>query len=134
MHMFTTKYIHCENLKKYANTLCGHNAELKYLTAADTYRATELWNATSWKVAGLISDEAILFFNWPNHSSRTVALGSTQHLTEMYTRNLPGDNMWEPRRLTTLWASTACYRDTFFLPEFWKVKSVHVLVHSNLKP
>jgi hypothetical protein len=24
--------------------------------------------------------------------------------------------MWEPRRLTTLWASTACYRDslTFF--------------------
>jgi hypothetical protein len=25
--------------------------------------------------------------------------------------------MWEPRRLTTLWASTACYRDSFiFLP------------------
>jgi hypothetical protein len=22
--------------------------------------------------------------------------------------------MWEPRRLTTLWASTACYRDRFF--------------------
>jgi hypothetical protein len=21
--------------------------------------------------------------------------------------------MWEPRRLTTLWASTACYRDNF---------------------
>jgi hypothetical protein len=21
--------------------------------------------------------------------------------------------MWEPRRLTTLWASTACYRDRF---------------------
>jgi hypothetical protein len=21
--------------------------------------------------------------------------------------------MWEPRRLTTLWASTACYRDSF---------------------
>jgi hypothetical protein len=62
-----------------------------------------------------------------------------QSLTEMSTRNLPGgkggrperkgDNltaicepidykMWKPRRLTTLWASTACYRDsfTFFLP------------------
>jgi hypothetical protein len=21
--------------------------------------------------------------------------------------------MWEPRRLTTLWASTACYKDTY---------------------
>jgi hypothetical protein len=27
--------------------------------------------------------------------------------------------MWDPRRLTTLWASTACYRDGFtFLPTF----------------
>jgi hypothetical protein len=24
--------------------------------------------------------------------------------------------MWEPRRLTTLWAFTACYRDSFTLP------------------
>jgi hypothetical protein len=24
--------------------------------------------------------------------------------------------MWEPRHLTTLWASTACYRDSFTLP------------------
>jgi hypothetical protein len=60
-----------------------------------------------------------------------MALGSTQPLTEMSTRNLPGrkrrpareaDNltaicepivskMWEPRHLTILWASTACYRD-----------------------
>jgi hypothetical protein len=23
--------------------------------------------------------------------------------------------MWEPRRLTTLWVSTACYRDSFTL-------------------
>jgi hypothetical protein len=60
-----------------------------------------------------------------------MALGSTQPLTEMSTRNLPGGKgqpvckavnltaicepitykKWEPRRLTTLWASTACYRD-----------------------
>jgi hypothetical protein len=66
-----------------------------------------------------------------------MTLGSTQPLTEMSTRNSPGgkerpargfDNltaiyeaivykMWEPRHLTTLWASTACYRDSFtFLP------------------
>jgi hypothetical protein len=30
------------------------------------------------------------FFNWPNPSSRTMALGLTQPLTEMSTRNLPG--------------------------------------------
>jgi hypothetical protein len=59
-----------------------------------------------------------------------MALGSTQLLTEMSTRNLPGgkgrparkeDNLtaiceptvkqkWEPRRLTTLWASMTCLR------------------------
>jgi hypothetical protein len=54
-----------------------------------------------------------------------MALVSTQPLTEMSTRNLPGgkgqpalkaDNLTticEPRRLTALWASTACYRDSF---------------------
>jgi hypothetical protein len=78
----------------------------------------------------------IFFFNWPNPSSRTMALGSTQPLTEMSIRNLPCwqpyrhlwadclEKMWEPRRLTTLWASTACYRDSFtFLP-----------IARNLKP
>jgi hypothetical protein len=59
--------------------------------------------------------------------------GATQPLTEMSTRNLPGSKgclarkaynptaicelnvqkMWEPRHLTTLWASTVCYRDSF---------------------
>jgi hypothetical protein len=62
-----------------------------------------------------------------------MALGSTQPLTEISTRNLSvvkgrpareADNltavcepivwgMWEPRRLTTLWAFTDCYRDSF---------------------
>jgi hypothetical protein len=72
-----------------------------------------------------IPDE-VDFFNLPNPSSRTMALGST----EMSTRNIPGgkgrparraDNltaicepivykMWEPQHLTTLWVSTARYR------------------------
>jgi hypothetical protein len=30
------------------------------------------------------------FFNLPNSSTRTMALGSTQPLTEMSTGNLPG--------------------------------------------
>jgi hypothetical protein len=62
-----------------------------------------------------------------------MALGSTQPQIEISARNLPGgkgrpargaDNltavcelivwkMWDPRRLTTLWAFTACYRDRF---------------------
>jgi hypothetical protein len=62
-----------------------------------------------------------------------MALGSTQPLTEMSTRNIPGgegrparkaDNltviyepivykMWEPQHLTALWVSTARYKDTF---------------------
>jgi hypothetical protein len=44
-----------------------------------------------------------IFFNWPNPSSRTMALGSTQPLTEMSTRNLPGGVTRGRRvRLTTL--------------------------------
>jgi hypothetical protein len=90
--------------------------------------------ATSRKVEGSALDEVTGFFNWPNPSSRIMALGSTQPLTEMRTSNLPGgkgrparrawhphhhlwadclEKMWEPRRLTILWASTACCRDSF---------------------
>jgi hypothetical protein len=39
---------------------------------------------------GSIPSEVIGFFNLPNPSSRTMALGSTQPLTEMSTRDLPG--------------------------------------------
>jgi hypothetical protein len=41
------------------------------------------------KVTGSISDEVTGFLNWPNPSSSTMALVSTQPLTEMSTRNLP---------------------------------------------
>jgi hypothetical protein len=58
---------------------------------------------TSRKVAGSIPDEVIEFFKWPNPSSRTMSQGSTQPLTEMSTRNLPGGvNGGRPVRLTTL--------------------------------
>jgi hypothetical protein len=46
--------------------------------------------ATNRKVAGSIPDEVVGVFNLPNPSSRTMALGSTQPLTEESTRNLPG--------------------------------------------
>jgi hypothetical protein len=76
------------------------------------------------------------FCNLSKPSSRTIALGPTQPLTEMSTKKFPcgkgrpeckSDNltaicepdflekMWEPLRLTTLWAFMACYRDSFTL-------------------
>jgi hypothetical protein len=45
-------------------------------------------SATNWKVAGSIPDGFIGIFHWHNPSSRTMALGSTQPLTAMSTRNI----------------------------------------------
>jgi hypothetical protein len=45
--------------------------------------------ATSSKFTSSIPDEIIGFFNWPNSSSRIIALGSTQRLTKRSSRNLP---------------------------------------------
>jgi hypothetical protein len=46
----------------------------------------------------------IFFVNLPNPSSRTTALVSTQPLTEMSTRNLPGDKWWPARKADNLTA------------------------------
>jgi hypothetical protein len=46
--------------------------------------------------------EVIGFFNWPNPSSRTMALGSTQPLMEMSTRNLPGGKGQPARKADNL--------------------------------
>jgi hypothetical protein len=42
------------------------------------------------------------FFNLPDPSSRTMALGSTQPLTKMSTRNLPGGRKWPACRADNL--------------------------------
>jgi hypothetical protein len=78
-----------------------------------------------------------------------MALGSTQPLTDMSLGIFLGVKggrparkadsltaiyepivwkMWEPRRLTTLWASTACYRDSFPLPLLRMFSPYEVLV------
>jgi hypothetical protein len=49
-------------------------------------------------------DVVIGVFNLPNPSSHTMALGSTQPLTEMSTRNLPGGKGWPPRGADNLTA------------------------------
>jgi hypothetical protein len=46
--------------------------------------------ATSRKVVGSITDGVIGFLNSPTPSSRTMALGSTQPLRELSTRDLLG--------------------------------------------
>jgi hypothetical protein len=45
--------------------------------------------AANRKAPGSIANEVITVFNLPNPSSRTMALGSNQHLTEMNTSYLP---------------------------------------------
>jgi hypothetical protein len=61
--------------------------------------------AKIWKVAGSNPDKATEFFvNLPNPSSRTMALGSTQPLREMSTRNLPGGKERPARKADNLTA------------------------------
>jgi hypothetical protein len=45
-----------------------------------------------------------IFFNLPNSSSRTMALESTQPLTEMSTSNIPGGKGWLARKADNLTA------------------------------
>jgi hypothetical protein len=45
------------------------------------------------------------FFNAPNISSCAMALGSTQPLAEMTTRNLPGGKMWPALKCDILTAT-----------------------------
>jgi hypothetical protein len=59
---------------------------------------------TSLEVAGTISHEIIGFFNLSNPYKRTMALGSTQSLTEMSTRNLPWDKGRPARKADNLTA------------------------------
>jgi hypothetical protein len=44
--------------------------------------------ATNRKVAGSLPDDVIGNFHWHNPSGRTMALGSTQPLREIITRNI----------------------------------------------
>jgi hypothetical protein len=60
------------------------------LEGVTRYRRWLSHYATSRNVAVSIPDEDSSFFNWPNSSGLTVALGSTESLTELTTKNVPG--------------------------------------------
>jgi hypothetical protein len=58
------------------------------------------------------------FFNLSNPSSRTVALGLTQPLTEMSTRNVPGCRKRPAHRADNL--------DAIYEPNVWKCGSLNL--------
>jgi hypothetical protein len=62
----------------------------RFSLPARIYWLLDYHYATRPNVAGSIPNKVIAFLNQPNPSSRTMALESTQPLTEMSTRNLPG--------------------------------------------
>jgi hypothetical protein len=73
---------------------------MKFSILSDDY-------ATSRKVVSLIPNDLIGFINLPNHSSRTMALGSTQLIIEMSTKNLPGGKGRPSRKADNLLSSGA---------------------------
>jgi hypothetical protein len=60
--------------------------------------------ATSRQIVGSIPKEAIQFLNSYNSSSRSMTLGSTQLLTEISTRILPGGKVDPARKSDNLTA------------------------------
>ena len=94
------------------------------------YAVAQLVEALRYKL-GSIPGVTIWIFHWCNPSGRTIALGSTQPLTEISTKNIPGgkrrpahraDNLdtcadcfeiWEPQPPRTLRACPGLCRDYF---------------------
>jgi hypothetical protein len=69
-----------------------------------------------------VPDEVDFFFNLPNSSSRTLALGSTQPLTEMSTRNFPGGKKRPARRadkLAVMYEQNVCKMWEPLLPKLY---------------
>ena len=69
------------------------------------YEVAQLVEALRYKIAGSIPDGVIGIFHWHNPSCHTMAVGSTQPLTEMSTRSISwgvkaaGAYGWQPYHL-----------------------------------
>ena len=80
--------------------------------------------ATSRKVVGSITDGVIGIFHWHNPSGRTLAVWSTQPLTEMSTRNISwGGKGGRCIRLTTLPPSCADCLEIWEPQPPWKIRA-----------
>ena len=115
------------------------------------YRMTTIWGMGAWGsavVKGLryYSDGPRIgslwchwIFQWHIPSDNTMALGSTQPVVKMITRNIPGGKggrwvrlttsplsrvecheIWEPKPPGTLWVTPGLLRDSF-LPIIWGI-------------
>jgi hypothetical protein len=78
--------------KTVGNLLCPPTPDL-YPSNHSAYLSSGTWEAMCYKpaVRGFESRWCRWIFNWPNPSSRTMAMGSTQPLTEKSTGNLSGE-------------------------------------------
>jgi hypothetical protein len=92
-----TVLCHVDIFRRFAGTCCLYYHVLWLDCYVCTYVPNNMyprWRswlrhcATSRKVAASIPDGVTGIFHWRNRFGRTVALGSTQPLTEMSTRNL----------------------------------------------
>jgi hypothetical protein len=72
------------------------------------------------------------FFYLPNPSSHTMALGSTQPLTKMSTRNLPGGKTRPAHRADNLAAIYGPMSENVAALTFWNPKVLHGLYRYNL--
>jgi hypothetical protein len=86
-----TKGVYWRNLILLLGRKC-HNSDL-YLFQQMSEGILQVAEELCYK-PGSITDEVIEFFNWPNPSSRTMAMVSTRPLKEMSTRNLTGGKGW----------------------------------------
>jgi hypothetical protein len=85
---YSAMFMYClEGLSKYS-VYVEHLLSVTWLRGGTWWRSWLRHCATSWKVAGLIPDGVTGIFHWHNPSSCTMALGLTQPLTEMSTRNI----------------------------------------------
>jgi hypothetical protein len=80
--------------------------------------------ATNWKVAGSIPDGVTEIIHWHNPSGHTMALGSTQPLREMSTRNISWGKGGRCVVLTTLPPSFADCLNIWESQRSWNPQSL----------
>jgi hypothetical protein len=99
------KLLHKElEIKIISNYIHSHFCQVQKSFGATLKRSWLRYYATSRKVAGSIPDEVLEFINWPNSSSRTMALRPTQPLRETSARNVPRRKGWPARKADNLTA------------------------------
>jgi hypothetical protein len=115
----------CNRLQKYNMwilNVAGHTI---------TWLVEVIW----YKDMGSIPIEVTGFFNWPNPSSSTMAVGSTQPLTEMSMRNLPGSKQWPAHKADNLIAtcvhSKICTFTEPSLNSTWKLEYIYKISSNN---